>query len=136
MTWRAGTGSRTPSGSLQGLIDHVADRLGAHLILAGPAADSVHDGPEGQQVLGQVVQALGRAAARQTGHIDVSSNLLRASGSVGFPLQKQDHRLCPRRLEGDLASRLDGHGFGRNLIPAFNAVPLDRVASRWELDRE
>ena len=44
-------------GVLHGFVDHVADGLGAHLVLAGPAADSVRDDPEGTEVLRQVQQA-------------------------------------------------------------------------------
>ena len=48
---------KDPLGVLQGVADHVADGFGAHLVLAGPAADSVHDDPEEEQVLRQAQQA-------------------------------------------------------------------------------
>jgi trehalose synthase len=48
---------KDPLGVLQGFIRHVPDRLGAHLVLAGPAADSVSDDPESEQVLQQVRRA-------------------------------------------------------------------------------
>jgi trehalose synthase len=50
---------KDPLGVLQGFIRHVPDRLGAHLVLAGPAAISVSDDPES----GQVLQEVRRAAA-------------------------------------------------------------------------
>jgi trehalose synthase len=50
---------KDPLGVLQGFIGHVPDRLGAHLVLAGPAAISVSDDPES----GQVLQEVRRAAA-------------------------------------------------------------------------
>jgi trehalose synthase len=48
---------KDPLGVLQGFTGHVPDRLGAHLLLAGPAATSVSDDPEGEQVLQQVRRA-------------------------------------------------------------------------------
>ena len=55
---------KDPLGVLEGFIRHVPDRLGAHLVLAGPAATSVRDDPESEQVLQQVRRA---AAALPTG---------------------------------------------------------------------
>jgi trehalose synthase len=48
---------KDPLGVLQGFAHHVPDALGAHLLLAGPAATSVSDDPEGDQVLQQVRRA-------------------------------------------------------------------------------
>jgi trehalose synthase len=45
---------KDPAGVLEGFVRHVDGRLGAHLVLAGPAADSLSDDPEGEQVLRQV----------------------------------------------------------------------------------
>jgi trehalose synthase len=55
---------KDPLGVLLGFIRHVPDRLGAHLVLAGPAATSVSDDPESEQVLQQVRRA---AAALPSG---------------------------------------------------------------------
>jgi trehalose synthase len=55
---------KDPLGVLQGFIRHVPDRLGAHLVLAGPSPTSVSDDPESEQVLQQVRRA---AAALPTG---------------------------------------------------------------------
>ena len=55
---------KDPLGVLQGFIRHVPDRLGAHLVLAGPAATSVSDDPESDQVLQQVRQAAAELPAR------------------------------------------------------------------------
>jgi len=55
---------KDPLGVLQGFIRHVPGRLGAHLVLAGPATGSVSDDPEGEQVLQRVRRA---AAALPTG---------------------------------------------------------------------
>ena len=46
-----------PLGVLQGFVRHVPDELGAHLVLAGPAVESVSDDPEGEQVLQRVRRA-------------------------------------------------------------------------------
>jgi trehalose synthase len=48
---------KDPLGVLQGFIGHVPDRLGSHLVLAGPAATSVSDDPESEQVLQEVRRA-------------------------------------------------------------------------------
>jgi trehalose synthase len=48
---------KDPVGVLQGFAGHVPEELGAHLVLAGPAAESVSDDPEGGQVLDQVRRA-------------------------------------------------------------------------------
>jgi trehalose synthase len=48
---------KDPLGVLQGFARHVPQALGAHLVLAGPAAASVSDDPEGDQVLQQVRRA-------------------------------------------------------------------------------
>jgi trehalose synthase len=48
---------KDPLGVLEGFARHVPDALGAHLLLAGPAAASVSDDPEGDQVLQQVRRA-------------------------------------------------------------------------------
>jgi trehalose synthase len=48
---------KDPLGVLEGFTRHVPDALGAHLLVAGPAAASVSDDPEGDQVLQQVRRA-------------------------------------------------------------------------------
>jgi trehalose synthase len=48
---------KDPLGVLEGFARHVPEALGAHLVLAGPAAASVSDDPEGDQVLQQVRRA-------------------------------------------------------------------------------
>jgi trehalose synthase len=48
---------KDPLGVMGGFTRYIADRTDAHLILAGPAADSVTDDPEGTAVLGGVRDA-------------------------------------------------------------------------------
>ena len=48
---------KDPLGVLEGFAGHVPEALGAHLLLAGPAAASVSDDPEADQVLQQVRRA-------------------------------------------------------------------------------
>ena len=48
---------KDPVGVLSGFASHVADRVDAHLVLAGPATQSVADDPEGAAVFGQVRDA-------------------------------------------------------------------------------
>ena len=65
---------KNPLGVLQGFARHVPEALGAHLVLAGPAAASVSDDPEGDQVLQQVRRA-GAAlprAARDRVHLGLA----------------------------------------------------------------
>jgi trehalose synthase len=45
---------KDPTGVLHGFAQHVPPHLGAHLVLAGPAAAAVSDDPEGEQVLAEV----------------------------------------------------------------------------------
>jgi trehalose synthase len=45
---------KDPIGVLKGFVDHVPVESGAHLFLAGPAAGSVDDDPEGKRVLDAV----------------------------------------------------------------------------------
>jgi trehalose synthase len=62
---------KDPLGVLQGFIRRVPDRLGARLVLAGPAVESVSDDPESQQVFQQVRRAAAAlpAAARARLHL-------------------------------------------------------------------
>ncbi len=48
---------KDPLGVMAGFTRHIADRTDAHLVLAGPAADSVADDPEGAAALGLVTDA-------------------------------------------------------------------------------
>ncbi|MGA8722181.1 MAG: glycosyltransferase [Solirubrobacteraceae bacterium] len=48
---------KDPLGVMAGFTRHIADRTDAHLVLAGPAADSVADDPEGAAVVGLVTDA-------------------------------------------------------------------------------
>ena len=51
---------------MAGFARHIADRIDAHLVLAGPAADSVTDDPEGAAVVG-LVRDVAPAPARDSG---------------------------------------------------------------------
>lgn len=46
---------KDPTGVMAGFAGHIAPRSEAHLIIAGPAVDTVDDDPEGAQVLGQAL---------------------------------------------------------------------------------
>ena len=48
---------KDPVGVLRGFAEHVATRFDVHLVLAGPATDSVADDPEGASVYAAVVDA-------------------------------------------------------------------------------
>jgi trehalose synthase len=51
---------KDPIGVLRGFTEHVAERSDAHLLLAGPASESVADDPEGIGVYREVVDAWNR----------------------------------------------------------------------------
>lgn len=48
---------KDPVGAIRGFAEHVAPRMDAHLVVAGPSVDAVADDPEGLQVLRESVQA-------------------------------------------------------------------------------
>jgi trehalose synthase len=50
-------GLKDPIGVVQGFAQHIAERSDVHLLLAGPATESVADDPEGAQVYAQVSEA-------------------------------------------------------------------------------
>lgn len=54
---------KDPVGVLSGFADGLAERPGAHLVLAGPAVEAVSDDPEGAEVLAEVKAARRRLGA-------------------------------------------------------------------------
>lgn len=58
---------------IAGFTRHIADRTDAHLVLAGPAADSVADDPDGAAVLGLVREAWHRLPHAMKGRVHVAS---------------------------------------------------------------
>ena len=62
---------KDPLGVLTGFVEHVCLRADAHLVLAGPATDSVSDDPEGAEVLSAVHAAWEQlhATARDRVHL-------------------------------------------------------------------
>jgi trehalose synthase len=62
---------KDPTGVLRAFVDHVPAHLGAHLVLAGPAAQAVTDDPEGAEVLTELLAEHDRlpAALRMAVHI-------------------------------------------------------------------
>ena len=59
-------------GVLTGFCAHVADDLGAHLVLAGPAAEAVHDDPESEQTLAELRAAWSQLAPEQRRRIHIA----------------------------------------------------------------
>ena len=55
---------KDPIGVLSGFVEHVSPRTDAHLLLAGPATESVSDDPEGAEVLSAVRSAWEQLPAR------------------------------------------------------------------------
>ena len=58
---------------MAGFARHIADRTDAHLVLAGPAADSVADDPEGAAVIGLVRDAWHQLPVTIQGRVHVAS---------------------------------------------------------------
>jgi trehalose synthase len=114
---------KDPLGVLQGFTGHVPDGLGAHLVLAGPAAASVSDDPEGEQVL-QEVRRAGAAlppAARDRVHLAcLPMEDLEENGAIVNALQRRADVLVQKSL---------AEGFGLTVTEAmWKARPV--VASK------
>jgi trehalose synthase len=114
---------KDPVGVLWGFADHVADHLDAHLVLAGPAADSVHDDPEGQQVLQQVQEAWSRLPGSRRARVHLAClpmDDLEENGAIVNALQRRADVIVQKSL---------AEGFGLTVTEAmWKARPL--VASR------
>jgi trehalose synthase len=114
---------KDPLGVLQGFIRHVPDQLGAHLVLAGPAAESVSDDPEGEQVLQRVRRAAAALphAARDRLHLAcLPMDDLEENGAVVNALQRRADVIVQKSL---------AEGFGLTVAEAmWKARPV--LASR------
>jgi trehalose synthase len=114
---------KDPLGVLQGFIRHVPDRLGAHLVLAGPVATSVSDDPESQQVLQQVRRAAAAlpAGARARLHLAcLPMDDLQENGAMVNALQRRADVIVQKSL---------AEGFGLTVAEAmWKARPV--LASR------
>jgi trehalose synthase len=114
---------KDPLGVLRGFVDHVADGLGAHLVLAGPAADSVRDDPEGEEVLHQVQQAwanLPRSTRARVHLACLPMEDLEENGAIVNALQRRADVIVQKSL---------AEGFGLTVTEAmWKARPI--VASR------
>jgi trehalose synthase len=114
---------KDPLGVLEGFARHLADRPEVQLVLAGPAAGSVADDPEGLEVLGQVQDA--RAALprprRQRVHLAcLPMDDLEENGAIVNALQRRADVLVQKSL---------AEGFGLTVTEAmWKARPV--VASR------
>lgn len=64
---------KDPLGVMSGFVAQVAERTDAHLVLAGPAADSVRDDPEGAVAFGEVRDAWHALPARSRRRVHLVS---------------------------------------------------------------
>ena len=114
---------KDPLGVLQGFIGHVPDRLGAHLVLAGPAAISVSDDPESGQVLQEVRQAAAALPTRARARLHLAClpmDDLEENGAVVNALQRRADVIVQKSL---------AEGFGLTVAEAmWKARPV--LASR------
>jgi trehalose synthase len=114
---------KDPLGVLEGFSRHVAAGLGAHLVLAGPAAASVRDDPEGEAVLAEVRQAVRRLprAERERVHLAcLPMDDLEENGAMVNALQRRADVLVQKSL---------AEGFGLTVTEAiWKGRPI--VASR------
>jgi trehalose synthase len=114
---------KDPKGVLQGFIRHVPDRLGAHLVLAGPAATSVSDDPESEQVLQQVRRAAAALPRRARARLHLAClpmDDLEENGAMVNALQRRADVIVQKSL---------AEGFGLTVAEAmWKARPV--LASR------
>jgi trehalose synthase len=104
---------KDPTGVLEGFARHVDGGLGAHLVLAGPAADSVSDDPEGEQVLQQVRDAWTALPALGRGHVHLAClpmDDLEENGAIVNALQRRADVLVQKSLS---------EGFGLTVTEAM-----------------
>jgi trehalose synthase len=114
---------KDPLGVLQGFIGHVPDRLGTHLVLAGPAATSVRDDPESEQVLQQVRRAAAALPTRARARLHLAClpmDDLEENGAMVNALQRRADVIVQKSL---------AEGFGLTVAEAmWKAGPV--LASR------
>jgi trehalose synthase len=114
---------KDPLGVLEGFARHVPEALGAHLVLAGPAAASVSDDPEGDQVLQQVRRAgaaLPRAARDRVHLACLPMEDLEENGAMVNAMQRRADVIVQKSL---------AEGFGLTVAEAmWKARPV--LASR------
>jgi trehalose synthase len=104
---------KDPAGVLEGFVRHVDGGLGAHLVLAGPAADSVSDDPEGEEVLRQVRDAWAAlpAALRDRVHLAcLPMDDIEENGAIVNALQRRADVLVQKSL---------AEGFGLTVTEAM-----------------
>jgi trehalose synthase len=110
-------------GVLRGFVDHVPDGLGAHLVLTGPAVDSVRDDPEGKEVLHQVQEGwtdLPRSKRARVHLACLPMEDLEENGAIVNALQRRADVVVQKSL---------AEGFGLTVTEAmWKARPI--VASR------
>jgi trehalose synthase len=104
---------KDPAGVLEGFVRHVDGALGAHLVLAGPAADSVSDDPEGEEVLRQVRDAWAALPAAQRGRVHLAClpmDDMEENGAIVNALQRRADVLVQKSL---------AEGFGLTVTEAM-----------------
>jgi trehalose synthase len=82
--------------------------FGAHLVLAGPAADSVCDDPEDEQVLQQVQQAWSRLPGSRRARVHLACLLmedLEENGAIVNALQRRADVIVQKSLAEGSGSR-------------------------------
>jgi trehalose synthase len=114
---------KDPLGVLEGFTRYVPDELGAHLLVAGPAAASVSDDPEGDQVLQQVRRAgaaLPRAARDRVHLVCLPMEDLEENAAMVNAIQRRADVIVQKSL---------AEGFGLTVAEAmWKARPV--LASR------
>ncbi len=92
---------KDPLGVLQESARHVPDRLGAHLVLAGPAVDSVSDDPDGERVLRQVRWAAAALPQEERARLHLAClpmDDLEENGAMVNALQRQASVIVQKSL--------------------------------------
>ena len=104
---------KDPLGVLTAFAEHGCDRAEAHLLLAGPAADSVADDPEAVEVLAAVHSAWERLPEKVRRRIHLASlplDDLEENAAVVNALQRHSHVVVQKSL---------AEGFGLTVAEAM-----------------
>jgi trehalose synthase len=104
---------KDPLGVVRGFVRHVPDELGAHLVLAGPAVESVSDDPESGQVLQQVRRAAAALPTRARARVHLAClpmDDLEENGAMVNALQRRADVIVQKSL---------AEGFGLTVAEAM-----------------
>ena len=119
------------SGVLSGFASHLAGRVDAHLVLAGPAVEGVVDDPEGAVVLGECIEAWEALPTRQRRRITLLSlpmNDIEENAIMVNALQRSATVIVQKSLaEGFGLTVAEGMWKGKPLVASRVGGIIDQV---------